>query len=364
MVNNDKISNTEYLFLVINHIMGYVLVLSFTDSAAKQDSWLVIIAAFFISVPFILIYAGLAKRFPSKTLLDVYQIVFGKVLGTIVSILYIGLFLVVFSYYLQDLSEFYISFFEPETPPVLFITVAVLAAAYGVIKGIQYLAKMSIVFAVLAIASIIITFFMLIGKMDFSNFLPVLRQPTKIYLKSISMFVMVPCCQTVYLLMLTPKLQSARELPRFLFWGLMIGIFFMLMISVRNTAVLGPLASIVDSASFGAIRMINIGNIITRVEFIVALATTALVFFNICILYYNAAQGLTQLFRLKSILWVVVPVGGIGVFLSLKMFNSSIEHVEFAMKYNIPIYSAFHFVFPPLALITAKLRKLKDMAAD
>jgi spore germination protein KB len=108
------------------------------------------------------------------------------------------------------------------------------------------------------------------------------------------------------------------------------------------------MASIVDTATFTAVRLIEVGSVLTRVEFTVALATTLVVFTNICIMYYNATLGLAQLFRAKSMHWFMIPVGVIGVLLSRFTFGSSIEHIEFAMKYNIPLFSAFHFVFPLL----------------
>lgn len=356
----DKISYREYLFLVFNHIIGYTLVLSFTDSVAKQDSWLVILSGFLTAIPFVLLYAVLAKRFPSKTLLEVYRLVFGKWIGTAVSFLYVLLFLVVLGFYLRDLEEFYTGFIQPETPPVLFVVVALTAAAYGIMTGIEFLAKMSFPFAVLSILSIVVTFVFLIGKMDFSNFLPVLRQPPKTYLSSISQFALVPCGQMMFLLMLTPKLRSARRLPRYSLLGLALGVSGFLLISIRNTAVLGPMASLVNSASYDATSLIDIGDIFTRVDFIVALNTTISLFFNICILYYAAAAGAAQFFKLKSMRWAILPVGAVSAVLALKLFNSSMEHLEFSVKYNVLLFSPFHFLIPSVALLTATLRRLRE----
>lgn len=356
----DKITYHSYLFLVYNHIIGYTLVLSFTDRIARQDSWLVILAGFLASLPFVLSYAHLAGRFPSKTLLEVYQTVFGKIAGTAVSALYVVFFLVVFGLYLRDLADFYTGFIQTETSPYLFVIIAVLVAAYGVKVGIEYLAKMSFPFAVLSILGIVVTFVFLIGKMDFSNFLPILRQSPKVYLSSISQFALVPCCQMMFLLMLTPKLREVRKLPRFSFWGLAMGVAGILLICIRNTAVLGPMACVVNSASYDATSLISIGGIFTRVDFLVALDTTISLFCNICIIYYAASMGLAQLFRLKSARWTILPAGTIAVYLSLHLFGSSIEHIEFSVKYNLIVFSAFHFVFPIVALLTAKLRNLRD----
>ena len=364
MDNTDRISSLEFFFLTVCFSLSHVRVLSFTDSTAKQDSWLVLIAAFIVSIPFVLIYTELAKRFPSKSLLEIYTTVFGKILGTCLSIIYIAYFLIVFSHYLNDLSEFYTGFIEPETPAILFILIAVLVSAYGLKTGIHYLAKMSAVIAVISFLSIIIPFLMLLGKMDFSNFLPILRHPPKIYAQSISQAVLVPCCQVLYLFMLTPKLQSANKLGKYTLGGLAVGILGLLLVSIRNTAVLGPMAAVVDSASYASTRIIEIGNFFTRVEIVVALITTILIFFDICVIYFDAAQGIRQIFKLKSLRWAIIPAGMIAVVLAIVVFPSSIEHLEFAKMYNVPVYSAFHLFFPPLALIIAKLRKLKAPQDD
>jgi spore germination protein KB len=160
----------------------------------------------------------------------------------------------------------------------------------------------------------------------------------------------------MFLLMLTPKLRSARRLPRYSLLGLALGVSGFLLISIRNTAVLGPMASLVNSASYDATSLIDIGDIFTRVDFIVALNTTISLFFNICILYYAAAAGAAQFFKLKSMRWAILPVGAVSAGLALKLFNSSMEHLEFSVKYNELLYSPFQFLVPSVALLTATLR--------
>jgi hypothetical protein len=70
----DKISYREYLFLVFNHIIGYTLVLSFTDSVAKQD-----LAGHPVRVSdgdsFCPPLCGAGKTVPFQTLLEVYRLV-------------------------------------------------------------------------------------------------------------------------------------------------------------------------------------------------------------------------------------------------------------------------------------------------
>ncbi len=360
---SEKISNTHYVFLVVAHLMGYALVISFTDTVARQDSWLVALGGLILFIPFLLTYTHLAKRFPDSTLFDIFKTVYGKVFGTALSAVYAVYFLMVFSYYLRDIADFYAGYIMVDTPPEVFGTAAVLVAAYALGKGIRHLPRLCVFAAATGLLIIVITFLLLAGDMDFQNFLPILSQPTDTYVQSVSQFMLVPCAQLLYLLMLTPKLRSVKKLGKMTLLGFAIAGTTFIVTLVRNTSVLGPEAGLVYSASYEAVRMINAGQVFTRMELLIALSITFLLFINVCVIYYATVHGLAGILGLKTDKSILLPVGGIAVVLSMINFGSTVAHLEFALKYNVPAFAVFHFVIPPVTLLVARLRRLKGVKA-
>ena len=362
MKKTDRISSPEFFLFIFCYTLSYARILSFADSSSRQDSWLVLIVSFLLSIPFVVVFAALLKRFPTKNMLQIFRIVFGKAAGTVISVLYVVYFTLVLSHMLNDMSEFYTSYIEPETPPMLFIVITILTAAYGLKTGIQYLVKMSGVIALVSAVSVVGPFLLLLDKMDFSNFLPILRYPPKIYFQSVTQFWFLQSSLILFPLMLTPVLRSPQSFGKSSLGGMAAGTLGLLLISVRNTTVLGPMAAIVDSASYASTRVIEIGNFFTRVEIVVSLITTILIFLSICMVYYSAAQGAAQLFKIQSMKRAILPVGAVAALLAMVYFPSTIAHLEYAKNYNVPLYSAFCFFFPPAALIAAKLRRLREDA--
>jgi spore germination protein KB len=150
------------------------------DSLAKQDAWIVLITATVLCMPFILSYVFLAKRFPGMTLIEIFKEVYGRIACKFVSGMYILFFILIFCFNLRDLSDFYTEFIMPETPGMMFIIVFILVAAYALKKGIQIVAKLSFIGCALTFAAVVFTFLLLLGKMDFRNFLPVFEIPAKL----------------------------------------------------------------------------------------------------------------------------------------------------------------------------------------
>jgi len=100
------------------------------------------------------------------------------VFGTALSAVYAVYFLMVFSYYIRDIADFYGGYIMVDTPPEVCGTAVVLVAAYALGKGIRHLPRICIFAAATGLLIIVITFLLLAGDMDFQNFLPILSQRT------------------------------------------------------------------------------------------------------------------------------------------------------------------------------------------
>ena len=288
---NERIKTSQLMLLIITFVMGSTLLITLVDGISAQGTWVVMIAAFAISVPFLLVYISLAKRFPGKSLIEMNDIVFGRVAGKVFSIIYLLFFFLLLTFNTADLSGFYTGYIIPETPEMAFTVPVLLVCAFTVKRGLSALARVSVVTTIIAIIAVLVMTLLLIDKMDFSNFLPVFDKPAIKYIQATQTVAELPVLELVAMLMVTPMLRDNKKLTRWWIGGVGVAMAMFVTIAVRDTAVLGAASNVLGDNSYEAIRLINIGEFLTRIELLIAINYTALLFVKTTVLYYVTSGG-------------------------------------------------------------------------
>jgi spore germination protein KB len=134
----------------------------------------------------------------------------------------------------------------------------------------------------------------------------------------------------------------------------------MLIVIVRDAAVLGPLAAFSSSPSFETIRFIHIGTAITRIEIVYALFLIFLMFFKVSIVYYASVLAIAQLCKLRSYAMLVPVVGAIFVIMSMTSFENSMQSGYWGQNLAV-VYSTFFEVGLPFFTLFAVLFKKIDI---
>jgi len=357
-IEKGKISSQQLLFLIAGFVHGSVLLIDFTVGITEHQTWMVILAGLVITVPVIVSYVALAKRFPGMNLVQINDMVYGRFLGKIISIYYIFFFMMTLSFNIRDVGELYITFLMQDTPFIFLLIVFTATCAFAVAKGVEVLARTSHLFVVTGLFAIISTFILLIDQMDFSNFLPLFELPFIKIFQGIHIVSVIPFGETVVFLMIMGCLNKTEHAVKNTLSGLLVGAVSLFIVAIRNTAVLGRTQTIWTSASFQSIRLINIGTVLTRMDFLIGIAQTILMFLKCSIFLYVTVVAISQLFGLKSYLPLVLPLAGIEVILAATVFQSPVDHATITQNAGI-IYSVpLIFVFPPLSLLIAKIRGL------
>ena len=318
---------------------------------------MIVLLSFAVSLPFIISYAFLAKRFPGKSLIKINDIVFGKVAGKIISLSYVLFFLLITSFNLRDVADFYTGYIMPETPSIVLIALFTLVCAFAVKRGIGAVVKTSIIATVLTIVTVVLTMVLLIGEMDFSNFLPAFEAAPDTYWEITHTISLLMFGEIIVLLFITPHLKNDKKLTSSMIWGTGIAALIFLAIIVRDTAVLDASTEIFVENSYRAVKMIDIGEFLTRIELLVALNYTASLFIKISVLYFVTVSASRQMLNFNSNRSLLIPLGSIVVVLAVITFNSTIYHNVWGDKYAAFLELPFTWIFPSLSLLIAKIRK-------
>jgi spore germination protein KB len=360
-IEKGKISSQQLLFLIAGFVQGSVLLIDFAVGITEHQTWMVILAGMAITAPVVLSCVVLAKRFHGMNLVQINDLVYGRFLGKVVSVYYIFFFLMTLSFNIRDVGELYTTFLMPDIPFIFLLVVFTAICAYAVAKGIEVLARISHLIVAIGIFVIISTFILLVDQMDFSNFLPLFELPSIRILQGIHIMSAIPFGEAVVFLMIMGCLNNTEHAVKNTFWGLLIGAASLLIVSVRNTAVLGITQTIWTSTSFQSIRLIDIGTVLTRMDFLIGIAQTILIFLKCSLFFYASAAAISQLFGLKSYLPLVLPLAGIEVIVAATVYQSPVDHAMITQNAGI-IYSApLIFFIPPLSLLIAKIRGLPKL---
>ena len=172
----------------------------------------------------------------------------------------------------RQIAGFYYVYIFPEMNNVLLYIPVVLFCAYAAKKGIAAIAKLNLYAVAIMAFTIIVNFLLLLGNMDFSNFLPVFETPAGLFVKSTLIISSINYCEICSFMFVTPYAENTEKLGKMAVAGLLISALLYLIIVVQNTAVIGASLGIYQESSYKTVRLIHIGEFLTRMELLTALS--------------------------------------------------------------------------------------------
>ena len=143
-----------------------------------QDNWISIILALAFGSIFILMYARINSLFPGKNLYDITELIFGKIIGKIITALIIVYAIYLSTIVIKLISEFIKIVTLVETPVIPIMILLVIAATYLTFSGINTLKKWSIF--VFPIYFLILLYILIASmpEMKYTNLLPIFEHST------------------------------------------------------------------------------------------------------------------------------------------------------------------------------------------
>ncbi|KZL92500.1 GerAB/ArcD/ProY family transporter [Clostridium magnum] len=351
------ISSTQLMFLIIGLLEASTLTAAFISGITKQNTWLVLLAGYTITLFLLLVYTSLSKKYPGRNLIEINNILYGRYLGKVMSILYIWYFWYIIAANFRFTADFFSTYLFPETDISVFIVILAIICAYAIKKGIEVIARSSFILSILTIIIAILITVLTIKDMNLSNFLPLFQINLKQFVQGTNLMVSIPFGEIVTFLMIFPYVNDMKQVKKSAFMGLIIGAMFFLTVILRNIAVLGNIGSIHFLPSYQVARLINVGDFITRMEILIALVLIFNEFVKICIFYCATVLSISQFFKMRSYKPLVIPVGIISIVLSIIMFDSPAEHADFAATIYVIYVIPTIIIFPVISLIIASIKK-------
>jgi spore germination protein KB len=356
-IEKGKISNSQLIFLIVGFIEGSTFLVYFVSNLAKHDAWLTVLSGLAVIFPFGCIYGLLVKRFPRLNLARIHRIIYGRYLGTAISLFYFSYYFLILALNTKDIGNFYTAFFMRETPSEIFLIIFTGVCAYATWNGIEVFARIAPFIVAFVSVILVGTAFMLLPKMNFVNFLPFGELSFIDFIHSTQIITEIPFGELIVFLPIAFALNDSKPVVKTFLSSLLLAAGLFMVTVIRNTAVLGNTEAMLVSPTIQVARLINFG-FLSRMDILFAAGHTVGIFLKCGILFYVAVLFLCQILELRTYSPLLFPLGCITVILGMILYPSPTAHVKSAQNVEVVFFIPFILFFPPLSLFIAKIRNL------
>lgn len=357
-LEQGEISNIQLTVLIVSFLQAMTLTINFTYTLTKQGTWLAVLAGFVLALPIALLYTAIARRFPGQNLIQINDTVFGPYAGKLISILYLWFFIQLIIHYMFFFNSFWTTYIMPETPRAAFLIMFAFVCAMAVWKGIEVIARCSYLFSAVVAVTIVTVTILLISNFELGNLLPIVDYSLKEFVQSVHIILVISFSDLVVFLMILPYTAEKQKIRKPVLIGVSLSAVHLLIVAGVSVAVMGQRILNTNSVSFAVSRLIDIADVLTRLDIMVAIMFLITVFMKISVFYYVTVLGLAQLLRLRSYHPLVVPIGVLCTAVAVRLYPSDLEQV-YAASFIWPFNAAtYEILLPILTFIVILIRRL------
>lgn len=347
--------------MMISFLLGssILLIPSAVASSAKQDAWVSMLISIVAGQAVIYNFASLSMMFPGKTFVQYSREILGKYLGMLAGLIMTWFSLHLGSLVVRNFGDFLSATVLQHTPMIVPDSIIVILVAMGTRMGVEVLARVNKLIIPFMILLILIIFALGIPEMEFKRILPVMENGVRPVIAGSLVVIGFPYAETVLFTMIIPFLNSPGKGRKALVTGGLAGGALLFFIVLRTLLVLGPATTVrLWFPVLETVRMIDIFNIIQRIESIVIIAWIFLGFMKISVCFYSFVLGLAQLLNLKDYRPLVLPAGVLMLALSQLVYENYVEETYFASQIWFPYAMVPGLILPLTMLAVAVIRGL------
>lgn len=357
MKKSERINGFMLITLIIGFLLGSSLIYAPGLAEAKQDTWIALFLSIVLGFVMLYIYVKLSEKYPGLTFVEYSEAILGKFLGKIVGFIYIWFAFQLATWVLRNFGDYIVATILPETPLEIVLITFVMISVYAVYKGLEVIARTSQVLVPIFIFSFVMIILLILKELNFSLLMPILNtNPKQLSLATLTNF-SFPFSELIIFAMIFPYVNSQHKTFYTAAIGLLIGGLILLIKTILIIIILGAEFAVIQSFPFHAItRLINIADIIQRLDAITVIGFMMTGFLKVAICYYACVLGIGKLLNLKDHKPLILPIGALMTAYAVVVYPNSIVE-NFANK-TIPIYTfPIKVIIPILLLIIAVLRE-------
>jgi len=357
-MQKEQITDKEAICLITIFILGSTLIIGI-GGIAKNDAWIAVTVGIIFSIPILLIYSRVLSLYPGKDLYEILNLVFGKGIGKLVSILYIWYSFHLGALVIRNFGEFINTVTMTKTPMFVPMLCLGLVCVVAVNLGVEVIARTSAFFLPVTLFIILTVLLLGIPKLHFNYLKPILSQGFSPVLKGGFSVFSFPFAETVLFIAVFFSLKTKKSPYKVYFSGLLLAGTIIVIVTIRNILILGGLLGKLYFPSHAAVSLINLGNFLQRIEVAVALVFAMGSFIKTSVCLLVTCKGIARVFNLDNYNSVTIQTGLLMIYFSQILYDSIMDMQNWA--FTVYQYYAFPFqvVIPVIVWIFAEIKKKK-----
>lgn len=360
-----KLTTHQLFAMTANYTCGTSIIIVSASLAgiAKQDAWISAMTTPIFGLFFIWLYYSIGKEYQNKTYIDIIYSVFGKWIGSIISIGFVFICLLDVPQITWYVGSFMTSQYLITTPKYIIYVVIIIALAIALLYGIETIARSSEIFIYIVTLMLIFTFIMASPNAKIENLMPILENGMLPVLKGSLLLVSYTTWPIIIFNMVQQiNISDGKSTFKPLIYGYLLGSIIIFLCTLMSILVLGSIiSSRYQYPVYLLAKEINIGTFFTRLEAIITGAWIITLFFKILMYFYAGIIGLSQLLGIKEYRKIVLPLSLILLVYSDVVYTDSIYEAEWDSSTWILFIATFAVILPIVILIITKIKKIIKM---
>lgn len=355
-INKADMFAMQLVFLLSTSII-------FGTPSVVPDSWLVGLITFFPACLFIVIYGALISSQRQLGLYPLLEKAWGKVIGRGFVLLYATYFLYIAARNIRDMIELVMTALLRLTPVPVLTTLFVLVVAYTTLGGIKAMAR----FASLVLCIVLLMLFTLGILLMFSSSI-ILEQMLPFLSKGLGPVVQLaftnsiwfPYGEIIVFLVFQQELGGAKGFRRITLYAFLSAAIILTISDLLQIWTLGIEEKKYSAfALLDAARLINIANIITRMDAIIALIIIFGTLLKCSVFLFACTEGLTHAFKGRPGTYNF-PLALLAGAFSILVSRNSAEHLTEGLRYVMYIlHIPLQLLVPLVTLLLLRIRYRK-----
>lgn len=320
--------------------------------AAKNGAWISLLLAGSVGMLLLFCILYLHKQYPGLTFIDYSRKAIGNGLTVFFSIPFLMALFLMLTNIVIDIGGFMTSTMMERTPHVVFHGLILMTAAITVREGIEVMARMFTFLLYVMTAFVTIVLFLAFNNYHPEYLLPVLPDGFRPVLHGTYLSLGFPYLELVVFAMILPfcRKEKGNLLSKLMVSALVVNIISLLTVTICSIMVLGPLTGMRKYSVFAVARMVDVAEIIRRIESVIGMSLIAGSYMKATIVLFVITMTLSQLLKLQDDRILVYPIALVGLLMSVTMYKTPVEFNDMVLI----VWPLFIFIvwIVPLILIT------------
>ncbi|WP_018752517.1 GerAB/ArcD/ProY family transporter [Paenibacillus sanguinis] len=339
-------------------------------SDAKHDAWISVLIAMLMGLAMLVfVTMPIQAKAPQASLIEILNRYFGKYLGFILGLSFIGYFIYKSVRNVREFGDLVILYMLPRSSLDTIMLVLMCVGAYAIFHGLEVFFRVGqlVLPWLLLIYIVLFAFLFASGLVDFRRLLPVLEEGWKpVWDAAIPEVISFPFGEMVVFLMFWKHLGPFNKFKKFSMISYICSGLFIVVTNILIITVLGDISGAYVIPFMFSTSLIQVGGFLERMDPFVSLLLFGGVFFKQATYYFAAVLGTSELFKVKY-RTMVIPVGA-AIFFGARLFRSYIEQIRVGFDYNLKLhFPIFQIVLPVILVLVMMIthwvkrkRKQKD----